>query len=357
MYVLKNYAFLFLVLFSFLFVTSCGKDSADDEPITSFGDGIFIVNTESETSEKSSISYYDRTRNEVANDIYLKKNSVPIAKELYSMYVFNNKAYLVVAGVGQILVVDPISMEMEATIDGFDLPHHFLPIGNNKAYVTDWGNDGVTGSVKVVDLNSNSITGTIPTGSGPERLLKQGNSVYVSMTGGFFVDSVVTVINTSNDQISKNIAVDLVPSSMQLDKNGDIWVLCRGLIDFQDPSKTRPGKLIKLVNDEVELSITLASAASDLVINNSKDVLYFINPVSSSWTWEHPITATSLSNIPFIDVDVSHLGHDPETDLLIGANIGNGVQNGELLLFDADGKEEDRFEIGILPTGFWAEGF
>jgi len=354
---IKSYTLLFLVGFSLLFITSCVKDEPDDEPITSFGDGIFIVNTESETSEKSSISYYDRTRDEIANDIYLKKNSLPIAKELYSMYLFNNKAYLVVAGVGKILVVDPLTMEMEATIDGFDLPHYFLPVGNNKAYVTDWGNDGVTGSVKVVDLNSNSITGTIPTGSGPEHLLKQGNNVYVSMTGGFFVDSVVTVINTSNDQISKNIDVDLVPSSMQLDKNGDIWVLCRGLIDFQNPDNTRQGKLIKLVNDEPALSLTVASAASDLVINNSKDVLYFLNPVGASWTWEHPISSNNLSNVPFIDISMNHLGHDPETDLLIGADIGNGQQNGELILFDSNGKEEIRFEVGILPTGFWAERF
>ncbi len=356
MYTLKNYVVLFFVGFSLLFIASCAKDGADDEPITSFGDGIFIVNTESETSEKSAVSYYDRTRNEVVNDIFLKKNSMPIAKAMYSMSVFNGKGYLVVAGVGKILVVDPISMEMEATIDGFELPHHFLPIGNNKAYVSQWGSDGVTGSVKVVDLISNSITGTIPTRGGPEHLLKQGNSVYITMTGGYFIDSVVTVINTSTDQISKNIAVDLVPSSMQLDKNGDIWVLCRGLIDFQNPDNTRQGKLIKLVNDEVDLSITVASAASDLVINNSKDVLYFLNPVASSWTWEHPISSTTLATVPFIDVPVNHLGHDPETDLLLGANIGNTQQNGELVLFDAAGKEEARFEVGILPTGFWAKG-
>ncbi len=353
----KKYTFLFLISFSLIFVTSCGKDETEDDPITSFGDGIFVVNTESEVSEKSSVSYYDRTRDEVANDIYLKKNSVPIPKELYSMSVFDGKGYLILAGVGKIIVVDPISMEMLATIDGFDIPHHFLPIGNNKAYVSDWGNDGVTGSVKIVDLVGNSIIGTIPTRRGPEHLLKQGNNVYISMTGGFFVDSVVTVINTATDQIVKNIDVELVPSSMQLDKNGDIWVLCRGLIDFQNPNNSRQGELIKLVDDEIELSITVASAASDLVINNSKDVLYFLNPIASSWTWEHPIASTTLATVPFIDIPVNHLGYDPETNLLIGADIGNTQQNGELVLFDSNGKEETRFEVGILPTNFWARSF
>jgi len=268
-----------------------------------------------------------------------------------------NKAYIVVASAGKIVVADPLTMQTEATIDGFELPHHFLPVGNNKAYVSQWGSDGVTGAVKEVDLNSNSITGTIPTRGGPEYMLKRANDVYVSMTGGYLVDSVVTVINTNSDQISDNIAVDFVPSSMQLDANSDIWVLCRGLIDQQNPSNNRPGKLIKLVNNQIDLSITVASAASDLVINNSKDILYFLNPVASSWTYEHPISSNTLATVPFIDVSTSHLGHDPETDLLIGADIKTGQQNGDFILFDANGNEEIRFEVGILPSGFWAQSF
>jgi len=355
MYSIKNYALLFLMGFSLIFITSCGEDDSDDEPITSFGDGIFITNLNSETSLKGAISYYDRTREEVVNDIYVKKNSVPLGEEVYSMHIFNGKAYIVVANAGMVIVADPVTMETLATIDGFQLPHHFIPVSNSKAYVSQWGNDGVTGAVKVVDLNSNSITGTIPTRGGPENMIKRANSVYVAMTGGFFLDSIVTVINSTTDQISSNIAVDLVPSSMQLDANSDLWVLCRGLIDQQNSANNRAGQLMKLVNDQVDLSIQVASAASDLVIDNSKTTLYFLNPEAASWAYEHPISSTSLSTVPFIDISISHLGHDPETDLLIGSDIGNTQQSGDFVLFDAAGNEMDRFEVGILPSGFWAK--
>jgi len=351
----RKYALLlFLPLLVF---SSCRNDDngSDPDPITSFDNGIFITNTDSEVSANGSLSYYDRDRDEVVNDIYLGKNSVPLGSNVYSVYVYNSKAYIVVADAGKVVVVDAVSMELEATIDGFDLPHHFLPVGNGKAYVSQWGADGVTGSIKVVDLNSNTIINTIPTRGGPEQMLKRGNEVYVANSGGFLIDSVVTVINTSSEQVSSLIDVELVPQSLQLDKNSEIWVLCRGLIDFQNPNNDRDGALIKLANDQVLLSIPVAASASDLVINNTRDILYFLNPVAASWTFEHPITATSLNQAPFIDLSISHLGYDSETDLLIGADIKNAQVNGDFILFDSNGDESARFEVGIGPSGFWAE--
>ena len=39
-------------------------------------------------------------------------------------------------------------------------------INHNKAYITDWGINGV----HVLDLNTNTITGTIDCGTGPEGI-------------------------------------------------------------------------------------------------------------------------------------------------------------------------------------------
>ena len=355
---IKNYflPFSFLCVIAIMLVSACAKDDdGSDDPITVFEEGIFIANLSSELSLNGSVSFYDRLRDEVANDIFVNKNNVPLSGPLYSIHVFNNKAYLVQEEAGQIIVADPMSMEQLGNINDLDLPHYFLPVNSNKAYVSQWGNDGVSGSIKVIDLNTNTVVNTILTRGGPEQMLKKGNEIYVTMTGGYLLDSVVTVINSTTDEITNIINVGFVPQSLQLDQNGDIWVLCRGLIDLQNPNNNTPGKLARLVNGQVATSIELAAGASDLVINNAGDALYFLNPEASSWVYEHPITSTSLSTIPFIDIPVSHLAHDPLTDWLIGADVKSGLSNGDFILFDGTGAEQIRFEVGVRPSEFWVQ--
>ncbi len=250
---IKNYCLLLslLCLITVVLVSSCAKDDdSDDEPITVFDDGIFIANQSSELSLNGSVSYYDRTRDEVANDIFSTKNNTPLTGPLYSIHAFNNKAYLVQEEAGQIAVADAVSMEQVGIINDLDLPHYFLPINSSKAYVSQWGNDGVSGSIKVIDL---------------------------------------------------------------------------------------------------------AAAESDLVINNTADVLYSLNPEAASWVYEHPINSNTLSTVPFTNIPVSHLGHDPQTDWLIGADIKSGQSNGDFILFDGSGAEQIRFEVGVGPGEFWAE--
>ncbi len=103
-------------------------------------------------------------------------------------------------------------------IEGLELPRFFLPIDNQFAYVSQWGADGISGSLAKVDLLSKKVVKTIAIGSGPEKMLRVGNTVLVANGGGYGVDSTVVAIGTSDDQIiQRYYASGKNPSSMVLE--------------------------------------------------------------------------------------------------------------------------------------------
>ncbi|MFT4666247.1 MAG: hypothetical protein ACI9RM_000903 [Ulvibacter sp.] len=59
-------------------ISSCdpNKDDDDSNEITTFDNGFFIVNQGIDNGTDGSISYYDRGRNEVVNNIFSTENSI-----------------------------------------------------------------------------------------------------------------------------------------------------------------------------------------------------------------------------------------------------------------------------------------
>ena len=330
---------------------SCYRDddnSNSANTITSFTDGFFITNRGVDGAISGSISYYDRPRKEVANKIFEAKNDTRFDALVESITLDANRAYIVLHDEGQITIADPASMEELGHIPGFNLPRYFFPINSEKAYVSQWGVESGVGSIQVIDRNTNSISGEIATAFGPGRMVQQGNYIYVANSGGHFLDSVVTKIDVITDQVIKTIEVGLSPESLQFDKNGDLWVLGKGQESF---SVNKPGNLIKIVNDELSLDITVPLGSRDLVINNSRDVLYFINGQSQR-IYKHPIENTSISLAPFSVTPVTSLVIDPLTDLPIGADAKNFQVEGELLFFDGVGEVTKEFGLDYVPAEF-----
>src|SRR5690606_7340609 len=128
----------------------------------------------------------------------------------------------------------------------------------SKGYVTDW----VSNTVAVVNLNSFSITKNIPAGNGPEKMLQIGNQLFVVNSGGFGIDSTVTVINTVTDAVDTTIVVCHNPNSLQLDGNGDLWTLCGGINDWNNPNNNTAGQLVKLQTSNNSLVMSATSFTS-----------------------------------------------------------------------------------------------
>lgn len=345
---------IFLLVSALVLMTSCyssGDDDTDpDLPPIDYKSGVYVVNQGSEqnTNINGTLTFYDRENERDVQSVFLTENNgLGLGNRVHSMSVFNDKAFIVVTNTRKVEVVTLNTFEYLGSISNLDLPKFILPINNNKAYVSQWGADGGTGSIQVIDLTTNAIVKTIPTRPGPEKMVRKGEFVYVCNTGGFFLDSVITKINVLTDEVVKTIEVGLSPHRLEFDRNDDLWVITRG---FKNATEERDGKLALIRNDAVVQSLTVSSGAGNMVMNNARNRLYY---TMQGGVFQHTIDQISIGQVPYIDFPYTALGIDPQTDHLYASDAVNFVSNGEVDIFDASGQEVNSFSVGVIPIDFW----
>jgi DNA-binding beta-propeller fold protein YncE len=272
-----------------------------------------------------------------------------------SIEVHNSKAYIVVNNAGKIEVADGSTFAATGTITGFTYPRFFKGISSTKAYVSEWGAGGVSGNVKVVNLSSNTITATLPTGKGAEAILVTGGKAYVACGGGFDNDSVVTVIDANADTVMNSIVVGPNPKNLVKDANGDIWILCAGAWDPTFTFLQYPGRLVRINASTGAITLSLPfssgySQPSSLVSNSAGTTLYFNY---DGGIYSHNVTSSTLSGSPIIPRAFYSLGLDPVSGHLFAGDAGNFSSNGKVLRYTTAGAVVDSFATGIIPGNFY----
>ena len=356
---MKNLSILllsFVLLCTAVIFNACNKDEDDDvEPKGAYESGVFITNEGPFQTGTGTVSFFNRDSKTVTNEIFQAVNSRPLGNVVQSMEVYNNKGYIVVNNAEKVEVVTASDFKSVGVINGLKQPRCFLGINNNKGYISQWGTGGVEGSIKVVDLNSNSITKTINTGKGAGQMVKAGNFVYVVNSGGFANDSTVSVINTDSDSVTTTILVSNKPNSIQVDKNGKIWVLCSGKwnSDWTELETTGMLVIINASNNTVEETMSFSSIYSqpkNLTINSSKDMLFY---TYLGKVFSHDITSYSLNSTPVVNRNFYGLGIDPVNNYIYGADAGDFASNGWVIRYNSSsGAVVDSFQVGIIPGGF-----
>lgn len=341
-------------------ITSCKKD--DPEPATgggtagaSYASGVFVTNEGPFGSGTGTISFYNRSTGVVSSDIFEAKNGFPLGNIVQSMEIYNSKAYIVVNNAGKVEIADGTSFASAGSITGFTNPRYFLGINSSKGYISEWGAGGVVGAIKVVDLSTKIITGTITTGKGAEGMVLAGSKVYVACGGGFDNDSVVTVINSNTNAAITNVYVGANPKSIKMDANGKVWVLCSGKWDPTYTFLISPGKLVRIdtATNAVDLSLPFASTfsqPSSLVINNAKTMLYYSY---SGGVYAHSFSASVLNGTSTINRSFYGLGVDPTNDYIYGSDAVDFSSNGKVIRYNASAALVDSFAVGVIPSGFY----
>jgi len=317
--------------------------------------GVYIIN-EGSGKGTGSVGFYDRSTKKVTNDLYSVANDKAKLNDfVQSINIINGKTYIVSNNVTKITVVNSTNFKYINEIDGFAMPRYMLPISNSKAYVSQWGATGNDGSVKVVDLSTNTISKSITTGKGAEKMFKKGNYVYVTCNGGFENDSVITIINTTTDVVEKTLTAGAKPSSIVEDANGNIWVLCSGKYNSDYTSLEKSASLVKInpTTNTIEQTINfndLSSTASNLTINKDKNKLFFnFNGAIVSQN----ITSSTFDKTVVVNKDFYGLGIDPTTDIIYGADAGDYSSAGKVIRYNISGAVIDTLKVGIAPNGFF----
>lgn len=350
-----NKLIFFLSIVILTGATACWPTADDDEekekgPLE-FTDGIYIVNQglTQNSDQNGSLTFIERGEDgRSIRDIFRNNNPTrELGNRTRSMQVHNGLGYIVSTNADRIDVVRMDNFQYLGPISGLEKPRFLLPVSPGIAWVSQWGADGFEGSIAVVDLTSNTVLRTIPVRPGPEEMIIQNGNVYVANSGGFLLDSVVTKIDIETEAILKEIEVGLQPQSITIDVNRSIWVMTRGVQNFNE---SRDGRLVQLSNDQISREFVVDQGAGNLTINNSRDRLYY---TMRGGVFAHPIAQSSVSLAAFIDFPYLTVAIDPQTDNIIGADARNFQVNGRIVIHSPSGEELEEHMVGIVPIDFW----
>jgi YVTN family beta-propeller protein len=347
------------LLAALILLGACKSDNNEFEISGEYAKGVFIVNEGPFQNGTGTLSFYDRQKKTVTHDIFATANTRPLGNIVQSMEVFTNQAYMVVNNAGKVEIADAGTLKSTGVITGLKMPRYFLGISSEKALVSEWGDNGVNGAVKIVNLNTKQVTATIPTGKGAERMVKIDNTVWVANSGGFSTDNTVSIIDLATEKETAKITVADNPSGIVHDLNGRVWVLCKGRKVYNAdwsinaaastaPALVRINSATRAVDFRLDFPSKTASAGN-LTCNGNRTTLYFSY---GGKVYAMANTATALPANALINRSFYGLGYDPTENLIYGADAGNFSAQGKVIRYNTSGVAVDSVQAGIVPNGF-----
>ena len=340
----------FYISLTIVALNSCVGDNP--EPILEgvFDNGYFVTNEGNFLSGNGSITYisYDGS---VENEIFSKINSFPLGDVVQSMNIIDEFAYIIVNNSSKIEVAEIDSLTSHKTIYGFISPRYMIKVNESKAYVSDWGINGL----QIIDLNTQEITGTISTGTGPEKMTISNGYVYVCNVGGWGLDNTISVIDIESDMIISTLNVEDKPNSIVTDINGDIWVLSGGHTEYDanfNVISETPGGLIHISDNQIlnTYLYPIGNHPEDLSINSNGTILYYSDGNFSKYVYKFNINDSEVSTIPFINK--SFYGLDYSNGYIYGTDAVDFSQRGWSYRFSENGNLVDSVQVGITPGGY-----
>lgn len=349
--------FTLAIVSAAFFLPSCSNDPGPS--IGSGAAGFFVVNEGAFGNGNASLSFYDRKADHVINNVFDAKNGRKLGDQAQSMTIFNGKGYIVVQNSSKIEVINVDDYSSVATIsEDLPSPRYFLGISSTKAYVSDWGVNGVTGTIKVLDLTTNKVTKEINAGLGPNRMLKVNNLVYLTNNGGLGVDNKVMIIDSNTDEVISSIVIGNGPNSIQRDKDGNFWVTCGGSLAYNndysiDEQNSSKGTISKLSPDNKELfrlevdHITY-EGPDNLALSADGKTLYY---TFDEQLYAMSTAATELPSAAFKSGSYNALAVDPTNGNIIACKAPSFSAAGSIEIVGASGSVLETFDVGIAPNG------
>ena len=348
---IRSKLYLFLV-YGVILMVSCGKENTDGDSNAGFLHGAFITNEGAFGNSNGSVSYFNTDSAIMINHIFESVNGRPLGDVVQSVALSGDKAFIVVNNSQKMEVVDLKTFISLGVVDSLEYPRYFLAINDKKGYLTD-GN--FNGCVYAINLESLKITDTIPCGSGPEKMILYENTILVANSGGWGNDSTITVIDTQTDQAIATWVVGMNPSDLVLDKDNQLWILCKGKVvwkmDFTIGEETSSSIVIlDPRTGKLNRNITIGSIGDfywpqRIGINKNRDQIYYLEAEGV-----YSISSSGNSGKPLISRRLYGFGIDPETSLIYALYAPSFTASGWMFRYSTDGLCLDSLEVGIGPS-------
>ncbi len=231
-----------LILLTALLTTSCEledqPESTGDLPGLAQGAcrGLWILSEGLMNLNNSTLAYYSFEQKSLNKNMFRLLNKRGLGDTGNDMKAYGSKLYIVVSLSSQIEVLDLHSGLSIKRIPLFDENQRarqprYIDFVDGKAYVCSFD-----GSLSRIDTASLEVEDYVYCGRNPDGICVVNNKIYVSNSGGLDnpnFDSSISVVDPLSFREIKRIETGLNPYLMQVDSQGDIYVVLRGnLLDI-----------------------------------------------------------------------------------------------------------------------------
>ncbi|MFT3794054.1 DUF5074 domain-containing protein [Flavobacterium sp.] len=342
-YTIKN------TLLAFLLLASC---AAFSQPFTN---GVFVLNEGGAGSNNASVSFIVPETTSISNGIFasVNPNEGPLGDTAQSMNFEGDYIYIVLNISNTVKVIKKNTFEYVATVSaGLENPR-YMAFANGKGYITNWGSgtDPNDDYVAILDLQTNTITGTIPLPEGVERIINPNGKLYVAHQGGYGFGNTISVINPETDAVETTITVGDVPNRMIV-KDNLLYVLCGGK-PFWAPTPT-DGSLVKVdLADHSVISTDTFTGLNTANLQMDETDLYF---TADAEVYKAPI-ATPLDYTEIITLEPQGTygiyGMDLIDNQLFVADAADYVSPGTAYVYTPAGGLLNAYTVGVIPNSFY----
>lgn len=328
--------------------SACEKDEPlviPDSIISELGDEkVWVVNEGGFQSGNASLSIITKDSETIQNNVFDQINNKKLGDIFQSISFFGESAYLVINNSGTVEKVNRFDLTSEGTIDGFTSPRYFLAVSESKAYVTDLFEKAIT----IVNPSTLEITGKIKTSGWTETIKSYNGKIYVLQAS----KSMIYTLDASSNALTDSVEIGLPsPNSLEMDVDGNIWVLCGG-----ESWNNLNGGLVKFNSSLTKLAtiqFSNLSSGSHLVKTNDGDSLYFLHEGLKKMGISQTTIPTSNYLETPANVNFYSLGVQPLTGKIYLGDAVDYVQQGKVYQYSASGILLNDFTAGVNPGRFY----
>ncbi len=339
------------LLLAVLFLNSCSDDDDPKLPKGDYEKGYFVTNEGPFQNGSGTITFVG-DYGVVSQNIFKNVNNEDLGNIVNSMTLSNDNAYIVVNNSGKIVVANRYTMEKITTIEGSEIHNpRYIVINGNTGYVSNWGDpfDPTDDFITIIDLNTNTISGKIAVGEGPENMTIENGKLFVALEGGYSQNNQVVVINTSTNSIENSLTVGDVPNSIITDNTGNVWVLCQGNPSYV--ALETAGALYKIDASSMSVSVfdfgLTANHPSNLTLD-SNDLYYNLN----GKVFGMDIKASNLPTESINGFDGYYYTMKINNGELFATDAKDYASEGDIKVFNlSSGALVETIAAGIIPGG------
>jgi YVTN family beta-propeller protein len=329
--------------------TSCKPEEKNEEKeVLQSENSAYIITEGNFGSGNGDITYVNLNNNEVTTELFNSANGVP-AGEVQSLTIANNKAYIIASGSNRIEVANLDGFTSVTTISGLSLPR-YMAVSGSTGYVSEWiaydANFSPldTGRISIIDLTTNTITGSIDVSKSPSKMLVHEGKLYVANKD----TNLVSVIDLSNNTLEQNIVVSHGPNSFVVDNNGALRILCSGKSAW-DAGGPTAGAMVQIDNGNLS-TIDFPNTdgnPSNLLINKDGDMLYY----NFNGVCKMESNTTTVSTSAEIAGYYYGMAIDQNNDVVYAFDAKDFATSGDAIRLHADGLIDTLPNVGLIPNG------